>query len=274
VSRGATARLFVAVDPPQEVCGRLAAWARAALGELHADAAAAGESPAPAQVRLLRPETMHVTLCFLGGRPIDQIDAIAAALSACAAPDLRLHVGAPLWLPPRRPRALALEVGDRAGELARLAARVGDVLAATIDHQPERRRFRGHVTVARIGHGGDRARRSRANRRRDGGAGRDAPPATGGSPLAPTPQLSFDVHELVLYRSLLSREGASYEALARSDLRAADASSPAWPSSSSASGVSGADSGATGQSSAGSSSSSSDDDPCSSHSRSEPPSQE
>lgn len=274
MSRGATARLFVAVDPPPDVCDELAAWARAALGGLRADATATGESPAPRAVRLLRPETMHVTLCFLGARPVDQIDLVAAALQACAAPRLRVDVGAPLWLPPRRPRSLALEVGDRAGELARLAAKLGDAIAATIDWRPDRRRFRGHLTVARLGRGGARrARRSRAGRRGAGGA-ESAASEIDALPLAPTPQLSFDVRELVLYRSLLSREGARYEALATRELRG-DESSTAWPSSSSTSSAGSGEPGAAGQGGGGSSSSpDSEDEPSSSQPRSTPSSQE
>jgi len=275
MARAPHARLFVAVDPPLEVCDELAAWARAALAGLRADAAATRDSPAPGAIRLLRPETMHVTLCFLGARPVDQIDLVAAALQACAAPRLRVDLGAPLWLPPRRPRSLALEVGDRAGELARLAAKVSDAIAATIDWRPDRRRFRGHLTVARLGRGGARrARRSRVGRRGAGGA-ESAAPATDASPLAPTPQLSFDVRELVLYRSLLSREGARYEALATCELRG-DESSPAWPSSSSSTSSVGSDEpGAAGQGGGRSSSApDTEDEPSSSQPRSTPSSQE
>jgi RNA 2',3'-cyclic 3'-phosphodiesterase len=209
VSRGATARLFVAVDPPEEVCGQLAAWARAALGGARAGDPHRGEPPR-AKVRVLGAETMHVTLCFLGGRPIGEVEAIAAALQAPPPQRVELQVGAPLWLPPRRPRALALELHDRTGDLTRLHASVRDALAGSVDWQPERRRFRPHVTVARIGRGGDR--RGRAAGRRRGGS--DAEGAPQELTLAPSPQLSFAVGELVLYRSLLSREGARYEPVA------------------------------------------------------------
>jgi 2'-5' RNA ligase len=209
MSRGATARLFVAVDPPEEVCGELAAWARAALGGVGAAEPDRRERPEPAKVRVLGAQTMHVTLCFLGGRPICEIETIAAALQAPPLHRVELHVGAPLWLPPRRPRALALELHDRTTALTRLHASVRDTLAGTVDWQPERRRFRPHVTVARIGRGGDR--RGRAAGRRRGRSDAGAPQEL---TLAPSPQLSFEVGELVLYRSLLSREGARYEPIA------------------------------------------------------------
>ena len=62
------------------------------------------------KVRLLEPEALHLTLCFLGARPVQELAPIAAAVQGIGAFDLRLSLGAPLWLPPRRPRSLALAV--------------------------------------------------------------------------------------------------------------------------------------------------------------------
>jgi 2'-5' RNA ligase len=202
----------VAIDPPEEVCGELAAWARAALGGVRAGDPNRREHPSPAKVRVLGAETMHVTLCFLGARPVGEVETIAATLQAPPAQGVALDVGAPLWLPPRRPRALALELHDRTGALTQMHASVRDALAGAIDWQPERRRFRPHVTVARIGRGG--GRRARASVHRRGRSDADADGAPQDLALAPSPQLSFAVGELVLYRSLLSREGARYEAIA------------------------------------------------------------
>jgi RNA 2',3'-cyclic 3'-phosphodiesterase len=273
VSRGATARLFVAVDPPEEVCGELAAWARAALGGAGAGDPDRRERPAQAKVRVLGAETMHVTLCFLGGRPIGEIETIAAALQTPAPQSVELHVGAPLWLPPRRPRALALELHDHTGALTRLQADVRDALASAIDWQPERRRFRPHVTVARIGRGGDRRRRG--NGRRSGRSDADGAPQE--PTLAPSPQLSFAVGELVLYRSLLSRDGARYEPIATRALRESNdasgsSSSPASPASPPGAGVGVGSPGCAGHTGGDSSSPGVAEDP-SSHSGAEPSSQ-
>jgi 2'-5' RNA ligase len=206
MSRSATARLFVAIDPPAAVREQLAAWARLAVGALGVDRRAG----IPRGVRLLEPETMHVTLCFLGGRPVEEIETIATALDGLAADAGELLLGAPLWLPPRSPRSLALAIHDRHGELAALHEVVQSALAAAIDWQPERRRFRGHVTVARLG-------RERSRGRRSDVASSMAPP---------TPQLSFVPAEVVLYRSWLAPAGASYEALTASVLSAPSDSSP------------------------------------------------
>lgn len=200
MARSATARLFVAIDPPASVREQLAAWARLAVAGASAGRSARG---AP-RVRLLEPETMHLTLCFLGSRPVEELAAIAAAVEGVRAWRAELSFGAPLWLPPRRPRTLALAVHDRTGELARLHEAVVAAISQAIDWRAERRRFKAHVTVARLGRERPRERRTPA----------------GDLPLAPTPQLSFAAREVVLYRSWLAPAGASYEALAARGLSA------------------------------------------------------
>jgi RNA 2',3'-cyclic 3'-phosphodiesterase len=193
MSRGATARLFVAVDPPLSVREDLVEWARGVA----VAARAAGSSRGA--VRLLDAESLHLTLCFLGSRPVDEIEALAAALAACAEQPCELSVGAPLWLPTRRPHALAVEVHDHEGELALVRQRLSEVLSDASAWRPERRRFRPHITLARVRRGaGDRSGHERA--------------------LPATPRLSFTAEAMVMYRSWLAPEGASYEELARSAL--------------------------------------------------------
>ena len=118
MSRGATARLFVAVDPPLEVLEELAEWARrATAGITQATSGRGGPGP-----RLLDPRLLHLTLCFLGSRPVADVQELGSVLEACAEHACELAVGAPVWLPRRRPRALAVaidEPGWRAGPSAR-----------------------------------------------------------------------------------------------------------------------------------------------------------
>src|SRR5258707_333554 len=155
MSRPGTARLFVAIDPPAAVREQLAAWARLAL----ASQSSSESSSATRSVRLLAPDTMHLTLCFLGSRPVAELELVVAAVQELTAPGAELSLGAPLWLPPRRPRTLAVAVHDRAGELTHLQRAVAQALSGALDWQPERRRFRAHVTVARLGRERSRARR-------------------------------------------------------------------------------------------------------------------
>ena len=219
--RAVTARLFAAVDPPAAVRERLAAWAREVAAALRAQAGPAQD----AKLRLLAPETMHVTLCFLGARPVAEIGALATALEQCEVPQAgELSLGAPLWLPPRNPRSLALEIGDGDGWLERLQRAIVEAFARAIAWESDRRRFRAHVTVAWVGRG--KPSRSIGSSRAGGpGASRPAGGKGGGQEtdargpfLPPTPQLSFTPGAVVLYRSWLEPQGASYEALATREL--------------------------------------------------------
>jgi 2'-5' RNA ligase len=204
--RSASARLFVAVDPPEQVAEDLAAWARSAGRAVRSHPHGAHQS-----MRVLDPHLLHVTICFLGDRAVDEIPSLARELAACERPPVGLSVGAPLWLPPRRPRALAVELHDEGGALARIqaqvAARLDPADREAHDHSPARpggrirpRRFHPHITVARM--------RPDTGRRPRGARGERDQPS-----LPPTPPLSFAPPELVLYRSWLSPEGARYEAL-------------------------------------------------------------
>jgi RNA 2',3'-cyclic 3'-phosphodiesterase len=194
VSRGATARLFVAVDPPAPVRGPLAGWARTAAAGLRS--AGIGRP-----LRLLDPAGLHLTLCFLGSRPVEEIAAISSTLSACATYAGELSLGAPLWLPSSRPRSLAVAVHDELGGLARLHAAVSEAVRDATAWEPERRRFRAHITVAR--RSGRVERRVRAR----------GPVA--GLELPATPALRFAAESVTLYRSWLSPQGASYEVISR-----------------------------------------------------------
>ena len=148
-------------------------------------------------IRLLATEGLHVTLCFLGWRSPEEIDAIkagCAVLAGAAEPELEL--GPPRWLPRRQPRVLAVELGDQGGRLVRAQARLSETLAAGGWYRPENRPFLPHVTVARVGRGARAPRKT----------------------LATPPGLGFRASRVTLYRSRLMRSGARYEALAGVEL--------------------------------------------------------
>jgi 2'-5' RNA ligase len=198
-SHARSARLFVAVDPPEPVAEQLQGWARAAAAQIK-------RRGSQQRVRVLDAQLLHVTVLFLGERPLEHVAELTERLRGCARPPVELSLGAPLWLPPRRPRALAVELHDSEGALARLhaevEARLDPPALATSDEPtaPRRpRRFHPHLTVARM-------RPPAGSRSRASSAGQE--------PLPPTPPLSFRPAELTLYRSWLSPEGASYDPLA------------------------------------------------------------
>jgi 2'-5' RNA ligase len=199
VSSAGTARLFVAVDPPAHTRERISAWARTALAH-------GGKDLHQARLRLLSSEMLHITICFLGSQPLGEIEAIEAALRRSAAPVGELSLGAPLWLPQRRPRALALEVHDEQMHLTELRARLKDTLSQEAGLELAAGRFRPHVTVARMPAGGV-PQRLRV--------------------LMATPDLHFAAQSVTLYRSWLAADGASHESLLELDCIASPAQYPA-----------------------------------------------
>lgn len=134
-------RLFVAADLPGDVRAALAAW-----------------RPDDGALRAVDAQGLHVTLCFLGWRDEARAEAIGAAATACAAPVGPLTVQAGLWLPPRRPRVLAVRLDDPKGRLAALQQCVSDAMVGAADYEPEARPFLPHVTVARARRGARPAR--------------------------------------------------------------------------------------------------------------------
>src|SRR5918994_6932196 len=90
------ARLFVALDLPGKVRDAIVAWQRRELAD-------------PA-LRPVRPESLHMTLVFLGYQAEKDIDRIAqAALVKAPAPEVEIRPE-PIGLPKgRRPRLFALD---------------------------------------------------------------------------------------------------------------------------------------------------------------------
>jgi RNA 2',3'-cyclic 3'-phosphodiesterase len=194
-------RLFVALELPGAVRAALSRWRDEVVGR-------------GGPLRPVANEALHVTLCFLGWRGEHEIEAITGACRVVAPePAPALSLGAPLWLPRRRPRVLALELSG-AG-LARVQSALAHALSAGGWYEPENRPYLAHVTVARVKSGG-------AQRR----AGRGPVPARQAGARLPElpapPRFNFHASRVVLYRSRLSRTGARYEPLSVVPLAAGD----------------------------------------------------
>jgi RNA 2',3'-cyclic 3'-phosphodiesterase len=183
VTEGRALRLFVALELPVDVVGALSEFGASVDGEVW---------------RLVSPESLHVTLAFLGATDASLVPAAAGAISSSAsgvrAPELRL--GSPLLLPPRRPRVLTVALEDGSGALGALQASVADALVEAGVFAPEARPFRPHVTVARL------RPRARAPRRVRGAL----------------PPLAFRGVAVTLFSSHTTAAGPRYEPLARVDL--------------------------------------------------------
>jgi RNA 2',3'-cyclic 3'-phosphodiesterase len=178
-----TARLFAALELPAAVRTQLAAFGHAAADRDDA-------------LRPVGEDAVHLTLAFLGHRPLDEIEPARAAIRDLDAAAPVLALGQPLWLSPRRPHVLTVALEDADGTLAALRADVVARLTGALNWEPERRAFRPHVTVARV-------RRDVRPRKRD---------------LPDAPRAAFAAEAVALLRSHLGRGPARYEALARAEL--------------------------------------------------------
>lgn len=178
-----SARLFAALELPAPVREQLGAFAHEAAADDFA-------------LRAVRDDALHMTLAFLGHRALDDIDPAREAVRSAAAAVPSLALGDALWLAPRRPHVLTVEIVDGDGALSALQERVVSALVDAVGYEPERRRFRPHVTVARV-------RRGAAPRQRG---------------LPEVPRASFAGEAVVLYRSWLGGGPARYEALERVEI--------------------------------------------------------
>lgn len=191
-----TSRLFVAVPVPDEV--------RSAVGELMESVAGAPiEERTVGQPRWVRVDGLHLTLRFLGATPDDRQRDVAAAIAAAArgvAPFRVLLTGGGAFPNPARPRVLWIGIAEGAPELAQLARRLEERLKP-LGWPAEARPFEPHLTLART----------------DGVPGADER-ARRLAELAKDLRLAWQADRLVLYKSVLGRGPARYEALAEAPI--------------------------------------------------------
>src|SRR6201995_393065 len=137
-------RVFVALELPEAVREGLTAWGRTELVD-------------PA-LRPTRPESLHLTLVFLGNREPAEVEEIAAVVRRSGAPAPVMKLEDPISLPRHRRASLfALPAPSTAASALQRA--LVDRLTVAGLHAPEKRDFWPHVTVARVraeGHGSRR----------------------------------------------------------------------------------------------------------------------
>jgi len=189
------ARLFVALDLPDDVRAGLVDWQRTALSD--------------AALRVVRPEALHMTLVFLGYQGEKDVKAISQAafdvnVQAPAVELLREPVGVPRG---KRPRLIALAANSE--DTIALQKRVEEGLVEAGFYEPEKRAFWPHLTVARVRPEAPKSRK----------------PAQIMTPPHQLPEHMFRFFRptrLVLFKSHLRRTGAEYESLAELELPTAN----------------------------------------------------
>jgi 2'-5' RNA ligase len=181
-------RVFCAVELPAAVRERVAERA-----------ARLRESFPRVRASWVRPESLHLTLKFVGeierARVEDLSAAAGRAVAGGGAFELTL-AGAGTFPPHGPPRVMWLGVTDASGGLARLHRRLEDECAAA-GFGREARAFSPHLTLARP---------------REPRAARDLAAAHRETPFEP---LTFAVHELNVMRSELGPGGSRYTLVSR-----------------------------------------------------------
>jgi 2'-5' RNA ligase len=193
-------RLFVALDIDDGIRHRIARFLEGVRGL------------AP-EARWMRPESLHVTLKFIGERPSDDVENIRLELGTITADAVEMNIRGYGFFPVAR-AARIFWVGIEAGpKLTSLAATVGEKLAA-LNIPIEEHRYNPHLTLARGGKG------SGSPRWRSGdGPNRSFQRLQEKLAALPAPDFgTMTAREFFLYQSQLSPSGSKYAKLAEFQL--------------------------------------------------------
>jgi 2'-5' RNA ligase len=171
VGSGERIRLFCALRLPGDTIEALVAWQGEAFAGVR-------------DIRVLSPTHLHVTLAFLGHRPVEELDGIAAALRQAATNAVRPVLSVERYRETRSVGMLALR--DDEGRAQALAGDLHARLERLGVYEPEQRKWLPHVTVLRF---------------------RSRPRLSPELPAVP----SFSPSDAALYHSVLRSGGAQYE---------------------------------------------------------------
>ena len=173
------------------------------------------------EARWVRPESMHITLKFIGEQKDEQVAAIAEGLRNVKAPPMEIRLANTGFFPtPNSPRVFW--IGIHAGpQLARLAGDI-DAAVAELGVAREERAFSPHLTLARAG---ARGKRSSGDPKWRKGDQPNSVFAVLQKRLAAMGELDFGTMaagKFILYRSQLSPAGSKYTKLERFPLVVGD----------------------------------------------------
>ncbi|MBE7413930.1 MAG: RNA 2',3'-cyclic phosphodiesterase [Deltaproteobacteria bacterium] len=184
-------RAFIAIRIPSEVKEAL----RLAQAELDRGSRS---------INWARPESMHLTLKFLGETDERLLDALGAGLENAASGigPFKLTVeGVDAFPNRRRPRVIWAGIGESA-ELTALKQRVEENVNR-LGFEPEEREFSPHLTLCRIKTPEDSMLMGSAL-----------------SEASPSLKTEFTVFSVVLFKSVLRPKGAEYTAMVEAFLKA------------------------------------------------------
>lgn len=183
-------RTFIAIEMPGPI--------KAELAKLQSELRQTG-----AEVGWANPDTIHLTLRFLGEVEERQLDKLKQLCAQTAAefPPFTLQLNDTGYFPNfRQPRVLWVGLAGETDIAAQLQKRLEKELVA-LGFSHEDKPFKPHLTIGRVK------------------SSKYVKPLVAKADMYVLPELSFEVGELVLFKSELHPAGARYTALARSELR-------------------------------------------------------
>ena len=190
-------RLFVALDIDDAIRERI----RGFVNDLRALAP---------NVRWVSPESLHITLKFIGEQPEPMVSAIEAALARVSAPSMRISFSGCGFFPNAKSSRVFWIGVDGAAKLTQLAKHIEDALAARGIEQ-EKRGFSPHLTLARASGGSGAPGRQKGDSPNQSFAAVQERLAE-----IPSPEFgTMTAREFFLYQSHLSSQGSRYTKMAR-----------------------------------------------------------
>ena len=194
-------RLFVALDIDDNIRGRLSRFVEGVRGF----------SP---EARWVWPESLHVTLKFIGEKNEAEAERIKQTLQTIVADGFEMNFCGYGFFPGARAARVfwvGIEAGDR---LTSLAATVDKTLAQ-LDIPKEEHAFNPHLTLARCGSGSGAPHKQKGDHPNRGFEKLQEKLAA-----LPSPEFgTMAAREFFLYQSKLSPKGSTYTKLARFSLR-------------------------------------------------------
>ena len=185
-----TFRAFIAIDLPDSV--------RSSLETAQETLKSYGF-----RIKWVRPQSIHLTLKFLGNIDVAQTDAIVNAMDLAAKGCTALTLapsGVGVFPNVRRPRVIWVGIGGQLDPLKNLQ-RALEVQLADLGFPSESRPFKGHLTLGRV-KGKIAAHRLQ----------------TALSDLEMFESNSFEVNQIILFKSQLQSSGAVYTKVAEVNL--------------------------------------------------------
>jgi 2'-5' RNA ligase len=166
------------------------------------------------EARWVRPESLHITLKFIGEKSEEDVEKIKCSLETIEAGAFEMSIRGYGFFPgARAPRVFWVGI-DGGPQLTSLAAMVDEKLAR-LDTPKEEHAFTPHLTLARGGGGSGSPRKQKGDH-----PNRSFQHLQEKLAALPVPDLgAMTVREFSLYQSQSSRGGSKYTKLAGFDLR-------------------------------------------------------